>query len=291
MYLNLRADDLMKFNFDACISFLGKNVWFFVSGAIVLFVLSAALIVIALITDGGIDRIIAATAILFVSILMFALSKFAIKIRALQDAGGPQAFYAQTIEWPLPQFYIDMVEESGVKKEFDAWMQSQVKPLTIRRFDDGLAQAMQAAYSLPKGKDLPDTQIIKLIIYRYGAPILKWLSVGCVCLSLVLVLILFNPQNALTDGLPFILFTLILALIFRLLRNRFNAKAQTIVLNRPLTVEQVASLMSLAAKLNVHPEFCRLLRSPECPRTVKEAHTWIVDNGKVHDSERSSFLG
>lgn len=141
----------MKLNFDTCISFLGKNVWFFVIGAVVLFVLSAVLIVSALITDMDIDQIIVATIVLFVSILMFALSKFAIKIRVLNEAGGPQAFYEQTIEWPLPLFYSDMIEECGVKAEFDVWVQGEDKPLTIQRLEGGLLQAMQMAYSLPIG--------------------------------------------------------------------------------------------------------------------------------------------
>ncbi|MFH6895671.1 MULTISPECIES: hypothetical protein [Providencia] len=238
-----------------------------------------------------IDRLILASAILFVAVVLFGISKYAIKIRALDDAGGPQAYYDQQIEWPLTQFYIDLIEESGVKPEFDAWVKDKDKPLTLGQFDDGLAKAIQTAYSLPMGKDLPDTQIIKLIVYRHGAPVLKWMSIGCFLLSGVLGLILLNPQNTLAEGIPFIMFTLLLALVFRFLRNKLQGKAQAIVLNRPLTVEQVASLVTLAARLKVHSEFCQLLRSPECPSTVKEAHTWIVDHAKVLVSEHTTFLG
>ncbi|EPJ3803299.1 hypothetical protein OND84_004290 [Morganella morganii] len=286
-----RADYLMKLNIDACISFLGKNAWFFVIGTAVLQVVSVALFIYSLFTGMDIDRLILASAILFVAVVLFGISKYAIKIRALDDAGGPQAYYDQQIEWPLTQFYIDLIEESGVKPEFDAWVKDKDKPLTLGQFDDGLAKALQTAYSLPMGKDLPDTQIIKLIVYRHGAPVLKWMSIGCFLLSGVLGLILLNPQNTLAEGIPFIMFTLLLALVFRFLRNKLQAKAQAIVLNRPLTVEQVASLMTLAARLKVHSEFCQLLRSPECPSTVKEAHTWIVDHAKVQVSEHTTFLG
>lgn len=281
----------MKLNIDACASFIGKHAMFIVIGTGVLQVLSIGIFVYNLFTEIDIDQLILATFILMVAILLFAIARFAVKIRTLNDAGGPQAFYEQTIEWPLTPFYIDLIEELGVKVEFDTWVESQDKPLTISRFDEGLSQAIQTAYSLPMGKDLPDTQIIKLFVYRHGAPILKWLSVGSFLLAGLLGLILLNPQNTLADAAPFILFALFLALVFRLLRTRLIAKAQTIILNRPLTVDQVASLMTLAAESHVHPEFCKLLRSAECPDTVSQAHEWIVNNAKDSDAERHTFLG
>ncbi|EMI2417989.1 hypothetical protein RX477_003826 [Proteus mirabilis] len=205
----------MKLNIDACISFLGKSAWFFVIGTAVLQVVSVALFIYSLFTGMDIDRLILASAILFVAVVLFGISKYAIKIRALDDAGGPQAYYDQQIEWPLTQFYIDLIEESDVKPEFDAWVKDKDKPLTLGQFDDGLAKAIQTAYSLPMGKDLPDTQIIKLIVYRHGTPVLKWMSIGFFLLSGVIGLILLNPQNTLAEGIPFIMFTLLLALVFR----------------------------------------------------------------------------
>lgn len=287
----LRANNPMKLNIDACLSFLGKHALFFVIGTGVLQIISVILFVYNLMTGVDIDQLILASVVMFFAILLFGLAKYAVKIRVLEDSGGPEAYLRQPLRWPLPQSFIDEIEKCGVRNEFDAWASKQEKPLTKGQFDDGLAEAIKTAYKLPAGEDLPDSVVLKLFVYRHGAPILKWLSIGSVLLCGLLAVILFNSQNTFAEGAPFIFGALFLTSVFNVLRKIFQVRAKDIILNRTMTVEQVAALMSLAFQLNVHDEFCRYLRSSACPNTVKEAHDWIINKAQGYNIKDSTFLG
>ncbi|UNH40878.1 hypothetical protein MNY66_16895 (plasmid) [Moellerella wisconsensis] len=237
--------------------------------------------------DAFLDTAIIAAAIQMVAIIFMAVSRHAIKIRMLDSAGGPEAYLAQKIEWPGDPFYTSMVDNCGVRQEFDAWYEREKPQMTIGEFDRALGNILQSTYSIPQETEISDTQFLKLLVIRYAAPFFKWLSIGCLLFGGVAIVLLFNPVNTFREGYPYIALPFSLAVMFHSLRRATQAKAHSMIMDKPLTTSQIDGLMDLAKSFGLHAEFCELLRSAECPNTLKGAHEWL--RTKAHAP--NTFLG
>lgn len=277
----------MKLNIDKCISFAGRYAWSIVAFAVILQVLSVTVLVKCLLSNSWFDGAIIAAALQLLAILFFSISRYALKVYYLDKAGGPDAYLAQKIQWPEDPFYTAIVDNAGVKDEFNAWYSQQVTPISIAEFDKGLSTVISTTYSLKQEEQISDGLFLKLLLLKHAGPVFKWLTIGSMLFVAAATVLLFNPMNSLKEGYPFIVLPLCLAIMFYSLRRAVSAKSTTLILERPISSAEIDGLMRLASDLNLHREFCELMRSPRRPETVSDAHSWLKN--KTEGAE--TFLG
>ncbi|ELI9034869.1 TPA: hypothetical protein SMO99_002977 [Proteus mirabilis] len=270
----------MKLNIDKCISFTGRYAWSIVAFAVMLQVLSVAVLVKSLLANNWLDGGVIAAILQLLAILFFSISRYALKVHFLDKAGGPDAYLAQKIQWPEDQFYTDLVDNVGVKEEFNAWYSQQVTPISIAEFDKGLITVISTTYSLKQEEQISDRQFLKLLMLKYAGPLFKWLSIGSMLFAAAATVLLFNSMNSLKEGYPFIVLPFCLAIMFHSLRRAVSAKSSKLILERPISPAEIDGLMRLAATFNLHREFCELMRSPQRPKTISDAHRWLTNKAE-----------
>lgn len=266
---------------------MGKCAWSILAIAVMLQVFSIAWFVKSLNTESSLDGTIIAAVIQLLAIFFFGIFRYAIQVYMLDKAGGPDAYLAQKVDWPNDSTYTGIVDNCGVRKEFDAWYDKQAGKISIGEFDNALRSVISSTYSLPPETPLSDSRLLRIVIIKYSDAVLKWLCVGCLLFAVLSILLLFNASNTFKEGYPFIVLPISLAVMFHYLRRVVTVKKTALILERPLTSGEIDGLMRLASGLNLHPAFCELMRSPSRPVTVKDAHAWLMNR-----AERSeTFLG
>lgn len=270
-------------------SYLGKNVWFFRFGALVLEITGLALGVFLaydFFIRGGIDsrKILIAVLVQLLSILFYVLSRYAARAHELNELGGIEAFLNQPLDLSDGSGFVDIVERCGVSAEFKSWESVQLQPVTIKSFDDGLNQAIAEAYHLPIVAEATFKEVFTLNALAHGSTFMKMMSIVGVIVTAIMLYVLFTDSASNLNQFTYPMVSLIISGIVYAIGLKMKTISRVRILSKPLHTGVIDALMGLSKKLDVHVEFITLMRSDARPKTLIEAQKWLMQHNKNNSS-------